>query len=418
MTELIECALRQVHEQRSRLEQSSTALDAPFPLWMIFPSDLCGALRQPLHAAAAALLLGRGGLLHSRGMGFLSHRLADSHHDAVERASAAAQHLSCAVVEGFRLLSRSDARSRADGGVARSAWRLATGASRLRIMAPVAFWTVVLTALYPIWFAQSTLAHADIFAAACTMWGLVYALPDRDRQPWSQPRCGSPRRSCARRRPSRFPLTLAVIAAVERDSRRSRRCGCAVWREAAWLAGCALPLLRWYAWHFIKTGFLFGNPEFLRYNAQANLEPARILAAFGHRLLHLTAHMNMFVPSLLTIAAMMLNPRLDAEGHERPRISAPMLVADFDSSAGECAALQRAGRSTADALSAADVSAGAAGGGVDVLPPSAVLAGTGDAIGGGICRGLVYQSAVSFRARRQSCLCARDSPASWRGSRS
>ena len=44
-----------------------------------------------------------------------------------------------------------------------------------------------------------------------------------------------------------------------------------LWREAAWLAGCALPLAAWYAYHCCKTGFLFGNPEFLRYNAQANL---------------------------------------------------------------------------------------------------------------------------------------------------
>ena len=57
-------------------------------------------------------------------------------------------------------------------------WRLAM---RLVGVPAVAFWTVVLTALYPIWFAQSTLAHADIFAAACTLWGLVYALPREPR---------------------------------------------------------------------------------------------------------------------------------------------------------------------------------------------------------------------------------------------
>ena len=91
------------------------------------------------------------------------------------------------------------------------------------------------------------------------------------------------------------------------------------------MASCALPLVAWYGWHFLKTGFVFGNPEFLKYNAEANFEPTRFLAAFGHRLLHLTAHMNMFVPCLLTIAALMLNPRLDAEGHERPRISQPVL---------------------------------------------------------------------------------------------
>jgi hypothetical protein len=47
----------------------------------------------------------------------------------------------------------------------------------------------------------------------------------------------------------------------------------------------------------------------------------RILAAFGHRILHLTAHMNLFVPVLMTFAALLLNPRLDADGHERATIS-------------------------------------------------------------------------------------------------
>ena len=61
-------------------------------------------------------------------------------------------------------------------------WRLAM---RLVGVASVAFWTVLLTGLYPIWFAQSSLAHADIFAAACSLWGLVYALPDRSRKPWA-----------------------------------------------------------------------------------------------------------------------------------------------------------------------------------------------------------------------------------------
>ena len=86
-----------------------------------------------------------------------------------------------------------------------------------------------------------------------------------------------------------------------------------------------LPLAGWYAWHYAKTGFLFGNPEFLRYNAEATLTPLRILAAFGHRVLHLTAHMNLFVPVLMTLAALMLNPRPDAEGHERPAISSAAL---------------------------------------------------------------------------------------------
>ena len=199
-------------------------------------------------------------------------------------------------------------------------WRLAI---RLVGVASVAFWTVVLTGLYPIWFAQSTLAHADIFAATCTLWGLVYALPERDRKPWAAALWFAASALC-KETAIVVPLTLAAVCLYEalgaRQQRRWRRL-----REAAWLASCVLPLSGWYAFHYWKTGFLFGNPEFLRYNAQANLEPLRIVAAFGHRILHLTAHMNMFVPMLLTCAALLLDPRKDADGQERAALG-PMAL--------------------------------------------------------------------------------------------
>jgi 4-amino-4-deoxy-L-arabinose transferase-like glycosyltransferase len=199
-------------------------------------------------------------------------------------------------------------------------WRLAM---RLVGVPFVAFWTVLLTGLYPIWFAQSSLAHADIFAAACTLWGLVYALPARDRKPWAAALWFAAAALC-KETSIIIPLTLATISFIEglrvRPPLRLR-----LWRQAAWLSSCVLPLAGWYAWHYAKTGFLFGNPEFLRYNAQANLEPLRILAAFAHRVLHLTAHMNLFVPVLMTLAALLLDPRKDAEGHDRDSIALPVL---------------------------------------------------------------------------------------------
>ncbi len=197
-------------------------------------------------------------------------------------------------------------------------WRLAM---RLVGVPSVAIWTVILTGLYPIWFAQSTLAHADIFAAACTLWGLVYALPDHDRKPWAAALWFAAA-ALSKETAIVIPLTLAFVCLLTSFHVHSRA-RFRLWREAAWLTSCVLPLAGWYAWHYAKTGFLFGNPEFLRYNAQANLEPLRLLAAFGHRVLHLTAHMNLFVPALLTIAALLLNPKPGAEG--RARIGAPAL---------------------------------------------------------------------------------------------
>ena len=152
---------------------------------------------------------------------------------------------------------------------------LASGPALIGVPA-VAFWTVALTALYPIWFAQSTLAHADIFAAACTLWGLVYALPARNRlpprKPWAAALCFSAA-ALSKETAIAIPLTLAAVSLFE-SFRAPGMTRIRLWREAAWLAGCMLPLAAWYAYHCCKTGFLFGNPEFLRYNAQANLDPA------------------------------------------------------------------------------------------------------------------------------------------------
>jgi len=193
-------------------------------------------------------------------------------------------------------------------------WRLAM---RLVGVYAVAFWCVLLTALYPIWFAQSTLAHADIFAAACTLWGLVYALPDRRAlihqasKPWAAALFFA-LAALSKETAITIPLTLAAFSLFE-SYRAPGMARIRLWREAAWFASCALPLAAWYAFHRYKTGFLFGNPEYLRYNAQANLEPLRILAALGHRILHLTAHMNLFVPVGMAIAALVFAPRKDRD---------------------------------------------------------------------------------------------------------
>lgn len=195
-------------------------------------------------------------------------------------------------------------------------WRLAM---RLTGVAGVAFWTVVLTGLYPVWFAQSTLAQADIFAAACALWGLVYALPARDGggvpKAWAAAAWFTAAALCKETAVA-IPLTLAAVSAW--NGMRARHW--TPWRDALWLTSPALPLAGWYAWHHAKTGWWFGNPQFVRYNAQATLEPVRILAALGYRVLHLTAHMNLFVPVLMMLAALLLEPRKTKNGRERERI--------------------------------------------------------------------------------------------------
>ena len=129
----------------------------------------------------------------------------------------------------------------------------------------VAATTTLLTAIYPIWFAQSTLAHADMFAAAATLWGLVFVFPGRPH-PRSVGRGG----------------LLCRGGVVERNSHRytpghfsvgdvSRRA--ATTPTAADISAphccCLSRWLRWWPGMAISTTGpdCFGNPEFLRYNA-------------------------------------------------------------------------------------------------------------------------------------------------------
>jgi 4-amino-4-deoxy-L-arabinose transferase-like glycosyltransferase len=298
-------------------------LDAPFPLWIIFPVVFAALylshftlLRLPYYWDEAGYYIPAAWDFFRTGSLIPITTLTNAHPPLPSIYLALAWKLFgyCPLVTRVAVLMA------ASLGLL-AVWLLAM---RLVGVPAVAFWTVALTAIYPIWFAQSTLAHADIFAAACTLWGLVYALPggDRDgaRKPWAAAAWFAAAALC-KETAIAIPLAL-VVANLMAGLRVRPPARFKLWREATWLAGCALPLAGWYAWHYAQTGFLFGNPEFLRYNAQATLDPLRILAAFGHRVLHLTAHMNLFVPVLLAVAAMLLAPRKDAEGHGRASICA------------------------------------------------------------------------------------------------
>ncbi len=203
-------------------------------------------------------------------------------------------------------------------------WRLAM---RLTGVVSVAFWTTLLTGLYPIWFAQSSLAHADIFAAACSLWGLVCALPESKRKPWAAALWFSAAALC-KETAIAIPLTLAAFEVIEGLRREAPERG-KLLREAGWLCACIVPLAAWYGYHYAKTGFVFGNPEYLRYNAEDTLTPLRILAAFYHRVLHLSAHMNLFVPVFTALAALLLTPRPGAQGRDRAALERPVLLRIF-----------------------------------------------------------------------------------------
>jgi 4-amino-4-deoxy-L-arabinose transferase-like glycosyltransferase len=197
---------------------------------------------------------------------------------------------------------------------------------------PAAIATTLLTAIYPIWFAQSTLAHADIFAAAFTLWGLSFYFD------FARPEVGTSRTRL-------YAGLLFSLAALSKETAIVTPAALALWEayllirkravsnqlraHAGWIVALLspiLPLLVWYAYHFHRTGFVFGNPEFLRYNATANLDAHRIALCLYHRLLHLTMHMNMFVSVTCAIAALLMPVIVTRARLPRPIVQAIAVI--------------------------------------------------------------------------------------------
>lgn len=186
--------------------------------------------------------------------------------------------------------------------------------------AQVAVATTLLTALYPVWFTQSTLAQADIYAAAGTLWGLVYALEELPsaRRAWWAALWFS---LAALSKETAIVMPLSLVAWHIWETRRKPAIAAAHWRVAAQLIVPVLPLLWWYGYHFHKTGYVFGNPQYVRYNAVGTLHGLRFLLALAQRLIQITVYMNLFVPVLCMVAAMFLPALRQADGSKRPRVS-------------------------------------------------------------------------------------------------
>ncbi len=199
--------------------------------------------------------------------------------------------------------------------------------------------TALLTAIYPIWYAQSTLAHADVFAACFTLWALGFYLAPGSRDDVRRPDDLARARAWAavlfslaalcKETAIVTPVALACLEAWQAwraSARGEQREGRAAWLWTAALLSPVLPLLCWYGFHYAKTGFVFGNPEFLRYNASANLSVYRVALALWHRLLHLLAHMNLYVATLCTAAALLMPVRKGWEGSRLPRPAVDRIV--------------------------------------------------------------------------------------------
>jgi hypothetical protein len=83
--------------------------------------------------------------------------------------------------------------------------------------------------------------------------------------------------------------------------------------------------MAWYAYHYARTGYVFGNPEFFHYNVAATLSPVRFLVVMFLRLWQAFGYLHLWVLTLGTLLAMLL-PAVKDAGLERPRIALPVLM--------------------------------------------------------------------------------------------
>ncbi len=302
---------------RQRFSSLAAPPDRPLPLWILYPLFFSGIylshwslLRLPYfwdeagyYIPAALDFLRTGSLIpHST--------LTNAHPPLPSILLALWWHIAGLTISGTRTFVAMIA-----AGALLGVFRLA------RVLAgnAVAVMATCLTALYPVWFAQSTLAHADIFAAAFTLWALSFYF-DRTR-----------------------PVLLALLfslSVLAKETAIVTPLALACWEVASLfnapqtaarkklitaLLFPALPLALWYVYHHHATGFTFGNPEFLRYNATANLTPQRILLSLWHRFTHLFFHMNIFVPVVCALAVLPMAPRLKL--HALPLAAIGVLLA-------------------------------------------------------------------------------------------
>ena len=190
----------------------------------------------------------------------------------------------------------------------------------------VAMASTLCTALYPVFFIQSSLAQVDLAAAGLSFWGLLAYVENRRTSAliWFSLAV------LAKETAILVPLALfgweVVSHLLRRQSEAFRRTPSSGSKSLALLIPI-LPLALWYGYHRLRTGFIFGNPEFFRYNVQATMHPLRIALALLMRLWQVLGYMNLYPLTLAALAAMWLPPLQekksegDAKDSLRPRIS-------------------------------------------------------------------------------------------------
>jgi hypothetical protein len=198
--------------------------------------------------------------------------------------------------------------------------------------APVAVGATVCTAVYPVFFAQSSLAQVDLAAAGLILWGLTAFIECR----WGTAAIWFSLAALAKETAILAPLALVAWQLAGRLKSKSGRLQ-GLWqspeetadrKQVVALLIPVLPLAVWYCYHYARTGYVFGNPEFFRYNVAATLNPLRFALALILRLWQSFGYLHLWLLTSGMLLAMLLAPVQDGNV-ERPRISIPVQALFF-----------------------------------------------------------------------------------------
>jgi len=199
----------------------------------------------------------------------------------------------------------------------------------------VAIASTLCTALYPVFFAQSSLAQVDLAAAGLIFWGLSSYVEGREVSTalWFA------LAALAKETAILAPLALLAWETIGLLGRESPLRG--LWirsaddaadlrshsrpaRRITSLLLPALPVALWYAYHYARTGYVFGNPEFFRYNVAATLNLTRFLLALAMRLWQVIGYLHLWVLTLAMWLAMWILPARSDSGMPRSRVGFPV----------------------------------------------------------------------------------------------
>ncbi|MFZ0761008.1 MAG: glycosyltransferase family 39 protein [Candidatus Sulfotelmatobacter sp.] len=199
----------------------------------------------------------------------------------------------------------------------------------------VAIASTLCTALYSVFFTQSSLAQVDLAAAGLTFWALSAYVEGETVATaiWFV------LAALAKETAILAPIGLAgweIVGVFGRKSlRRSlwlnsadERAGAesrvTPLRRIASLLMPTFPLAIWYGYHYARTGYVFGNPEFFRYNVAATLSATRFVLALALRTWQVAGYLHLWVLTLAMLLAMWMLPAQRDSAGERSRIGIPV----------------------------------------------------------------------------------------------